>query len=644
MTSPDHGLAERVGFAAFVKGKLPVIPPVRPQGGGSPLDRLIAGLRRLAGFIANFLRRARRAEPETAEPRPYPWEAAYPEGLDWHFEVTPRPLFSILDDAIAAYPDRPCLSFLGKGYSYREVGELVAKAAKGFQEIGVGKGVKVGLFLPNSHYYVVCYHAILKAGGTVVNFNPLYAEREIAHQVRDSGVRIMVTLNLNTLYPKIAGRLDDTGLESVVVCSMSGALPLAKKALFAVFKRKEIADIPDDAAHLKFERLIANDGDFTAVAIDPVHDTAVLQYTGGTTGLPKGAELSHANLYANTLQTRLWSTEVRPGEDRLLAVLPLFHVFGMTAIMNFGLQSGTELVLLPRFRTNEVLKAIQRERPSVFFGVPTIYSAINSHKEREKHDLSSLRYCVSGGAPLPLEVKQTFEAASGCILVEGYGLTEAGPVCTINPLIDPGKPGSAGLPIPGTLIEIVSLDDPSKVLPLGERGEVCVSGPQVMSSYWRQDAETENVLREGRLRTGDVGYLDEDGFLFLIDRIKDLIITGGYNVYPRMVEEALYLHPAVAEAAVCGIPDRHHGEIVKAFVVLRGGEKLQGLELRQFLKDKVAPFELPRRFEFLDEIPKTVVGKPLRRELVARELRRKEAKAQDDAAPERPRVPALSDS
>ncbi len=642
MTSSDQGWADRHG--AYLDRELPGGPPPGSDGDGSPMGRLFAGLRNIARFLRELRRRAPHKRPPAAAPRPHPWEASYPEGLDWQFDATPRPLFSILDDAVAAYSDRPCLSFLGKSYNYREVGELVAKAAKGFQEIGVRKGDKVGLFLPNTHYYVVCYYAILKAGGTVVNFNPLYAEREIAHQLRDSGVRMMVTLNLNTLYPKIAGRLDDTALESVVVCSMSGALPLAKKALFAVFKRKEIADIPDDDAHLKFEKLIANDGAFERVAIDPVHDTAVLQYTGGTTGLPKGARLSHANLHANTLQTRLWSTEVRPGEDKLLAVLPLFHVFGMTAIMNFGLQSGTELVLLPRFRTNEVLKAIQRERPSVFFGVPTIYSAINGHKEREKHDLSSLRYCISGGAPLPLEVKRTFEAASGCILVEGYGLTEAGPVCTINPLVDPNKPGSAGLPIPGTVIEIVSLDDPEKILPLGETGEVCISGPQVMAGYWRQDAETENVLRDGRLRTGDVGYLDEAGFLFLIDRIKDLIITGGYNVYPRMVEEAIYLHPAVAEAAVCGIPDKHHGEVVKAFVVLREGAKLQGLELRQFLKDKVAPFELPRRFEFLDEIPKTVVGKPLRRELVARELRRKEAKAQDDAAPERPRVPALSDS
>ena len=588
---------------------------------------LLAKLQAAAGALFALLRGSP-AEPEPAEPQPHPWERAYPAGIDWHFEPEPKPLFSLLDEAVARYGDQPCLNFFGKSTSYAEVGTLVAKAARGFQELGVTKGTKVGLFLPNSPYFVICYYAILKAGGTVVNFNPLYAEREIVRQMRDSEVRIMVTLDLISLYDKIAGRLADTDLETLVVCSMGGALPLPKKALFALLKRKEVASIPADDKHLRFEKLIDNDGLEAPAKIDPLRDIAVLQYTGGTTGRPKGAMLTHAGLLANTQQTRLWAADIQPGEEKILGVLPLFHVFAMTGVMNAGLLSGSEIVLLPRFRVAEVLAAIDKQQPTVFFGVPTIYSAMNGHEGLEKYDLSSLKFCVSGGAPLPLEVKTTFETLSGCSLVEGYGLTEAGPVCTINPFEGENRTGSAGLPIPGTVIEIVSLDDPTQVMPLGEPGEVCITGPQVMAGYWKQDEETEAVLCDGRLRTGDVGYLDKDGYLHLFDRIKDLIITGGYNVYPRMVEEALYLHPAVEEAAVCGIPDSHHGEIVKAYVKLRGGQKLTTVALRTFLKDKLAPFELPRRIQFRDDIPKTALGKPLRRELVAEEVRKQAEKAE----------------
>jgi len=469
---------------------------------------------------------------------------------------------------------------------------------------------------------VICYHAIIKAGGIVVNFNPLYAEREIARQIKDSGTKIMVTMNLNTLYPKVARRLQDSGLETIVVCGMGEALSFTKKALFMLFKRREVSQTPADTAHIRFSKLVANDGIPAAVRIEPRRDVAVLQYTGGTTGTPKGAMLTHANLYANTIQTGMWAIDLEPGRERVLAVLPLFHVFGMTAVMNLGLYCGSELLLLPRFKLAEALAVIAREKPTVLMGVPTIYSAINESKERAKYDLSSLKYCVSGGAPLPMAIKTKFEKLTGCNLVEGYGLTEAGPVCTINPVDGLSKAGSAGLPLPATFIEVVSIDDPTKVLPLGEIGEVVVSGPQVMAGYWNQEDETRAQLSNGRLRTGDVGRIDEDGYLYLVDRIKDLIICGGFNVYPRMVEEAIYLHPAVEEVAVCGIPDTHRGEVVKAFVKTRDGMSLTGAELREFLQDKLAPFEVPRRVEFREEIPKTLVGKPLRRALVAEDQRR----------------------
>jgi long-chain acyl-CoA synthetase len=570
--------------------------------------------------------------PAIAPPptRPYPWEAHYPAGLAWDFELAPKPLFSLLDEAVAHYPDRPCLDFLGRKSTYREIGRLVDRAAKGFQMLGVRRGVRVGLCLPNCTYYVVCFFAVLKAGGTVVNYNPLYAEREIARQIEDSGTSIMVTLNIKGLYPKVAPRLNDTCLETIVVGSMGGLLPWRQRTLFALLRHKEIADVAHDLHHVKLKMLIANDGRPAPVEIRPREDVAVLQYTGGTTGRPKGAMLTHAALHANTEQVRRWAVGSRSGQEKVIGALPLFHVFGMTGVMNAGLAAGFEIILLPRFRLDELLKVIHGQRATVMMGVPTMYSAINGSALLERYDLSSLRFCISGGAPLPRQVQETFEQRTGCALVEGYGLTEAGPVCTINPFGSGHKARSVGLPLPGTIIEIAAIDEPDRLLPAGQRGEICIRGPQVMAGYGGHPDETALVLRDGRLYTGDVGYLDQDGYLYLIDRIKDLILCGGFNVYPRMVEETIELHPAVEEVAVCGLPDTHRGEIVKAFVTLRPGETLSPAGLRAFLKDKLAPFEQPRQIEFRSELPKTFLGKPSRRSLIAEEMRRLNA-AQDAA-------------
>ncbi len=578
--------------------------------------------------LDRLMRRLRRAEDDVAEPlpdavltRPYPWEASYPESLTWDQELVESPLFALLDDAVARHGERPCLDFLGRKSSYKEIGQLVDRAAKGFQALGVKKGMRVGLFLPNCPYYVIAFFAVLKAGGTVVNFNPLYAEREIARQIEDSGATIMVTLNIRGMYPKVAARLEDTCLETIVVGSMGGLLPWRERTLFALLRRKEIADISHDEHHITFKKLTANDGRFEPITIDPSNDIAVQQYTGGTTGLPKGAELSHAALYANTEQVRLWATDARPGEEKVVGVLPLFHVFGMTAVMNSSLASGFEIILLPRFRLDQLLKLIDQQKPTVMLGVPTMYSAINSSKLLSDYDLSSLKFCISGGAPLPAQVQERFEKLTGCTLVEGYGLTEAGPVCTINPFHSP-RPGSVGLPLPGTLIEITSLDDPDRRLSIGQRGEICITGPQVMRGYAQRYADTAEALHGGRLHTGDVGFIDTDGYVYLIDRIKDLILSGGFNVYPRMVEEAVELHSAVDEVTVCGIPDVHRGEIVKAYVKLKEGKSLTSGQLRAFLRDKLAPFEQPRQIEFRDELPRTLIGKPSRHALIVEEMRR----------------------
>ena len=553
------------------------------------------------------------------------WERSYPAEVDWNAPIPSRPLTALLDEAATRFADRPCLDFMGKRTSYAEVARMVDRAAKGFQAAGVGKGVRVGLFLPNTPYYVICYYAILKAGGTVVNFNPLYAERELEHQIADSGIEMMVTLDLKVLYDKMARMLAESRLKRLVVCSMADILPFPKNLLFPVVKRAEIARIPTDDRHLLFKQLVANDGRPQPVAIDPDEDIAVLQYTGGTTGVPKGAMLTHANLHANTIQCALWFHGARPGQERMLGVLPFFHVFAMTVVMNFSIRFGAEIVMLPRFDLNQVMETIHKKKPTLFPAVPTIYTAINHHKNLSQYDLSSIRFCISGGAPLPVEVKETFERNTGCTLVEGYGLSEASPVATANPMTGVNKAGSIGLPLPGTVIEIVSLEEPRRVLPPGEKGEVCIRGPQVMKGYWKKPGETAMTLVDGRLHTGDVGTMDEDGYTFIVDRIKDMILCSGFNVYPRNVEEAIYLHPAVAECVVAGLPDEYRGQTVKAYIRLDDGQSLTREDLLDFLKDKLSPIEMPKVIEFRDELPKTMIGKLNRKALLDEEEERRKS-------------------
>ena len=547
------------------------------------------------------------------------WLKSYPEGVDWDMPIPAKPLFTLLDDAVARFPQRPCIDFLGRIYTYGELDVLVDRAASGLQGLGVEKGTKVGLFLPNCPQFVICYYAILKAGGTVVNYSPLYSEPELLQQIEDSQTDIMVTLNLTAIYPKAQAMLEQSRLKLLVVGTMSEVLPFPKNWLFPLVKRRDVVRAPNDASHIPFEELLNNEGGHEPATIDPENDVAVLQYTGGTTGVPKGAMLTHANIFINTMQCGVWFPALEPGAERIMGVLPFFHVFAMTAVMNMSIHLGAVIIMHPRFELDAVLKDVNKKRPTVFDGVPTMFGAINNHPKLQDFDLKSIKACISGGAPLPVEVKQRFEELSGCKLVEGYGLTECSPVATCNPFSDDAKAGSIGLPMPGTVIEIVDRDDPGKVLPQGETGEICVSGPQVMAGYWRNEAATRDVIVDGRLRTGDVGYTDEDGYTFIIDRIKDLILVSGFNVYPRHVEDGIYQHPAVEEVTVIGVPDEYQGQSVKAFVKPREGQALGEEELRTFLQDRLGRHEVPKHIEFRDTLPKTMIGKLSKKELVAEE-------------------------
>lgn len=549
----------------------------------------------------------------------HPWEKSYPPNLHWdkHYDV--KPLYELLDQTAEQIPDNPCLDFLGKKYTYSEVLDLVNKAAKGLQNLGVKKGVQVGLFLPNTPYYVIFYFAILKAGGTIVNFNPLYAEREIVKQINDSKTTIMVTLDLKALYDKLALMLNDTCLEKVIVCPMAGILPFPKNVLFPVAKRKEIASIPRDERHPPFEQVIKTDGRWVSQHTDVENDVAVLQYTGGTTGIPKGAMLTHRNLYVNAQQAKDWFSSGEFGSDRMYAVLPLFHVFAMTVCMNLCIACGAEIVLSPRFDLFDTLKTISQKKPTLFAGVPSIYNAINNCKSISKYDLSSLENCISGGAPLPLEVKHEFEDKTGATLVEGYGLSETSPIACVNPLVGTNKAGSIGVPIPQTTVKIISLDDHKTPVPTGEKGEICIHGPQVMKGYWNNEDETNKAVKNNLFYTGDVAYMDEEGYVFIVDRIKDVIIAGGYNIYPRNVEEAIYLHPDVEECIVAGLPDKYRGQTVKAYLKMREGTDMNLESLKEFLKDKLSPIEIPKLLEIRDELPKTLIGKLSRKALLDEE-------------------------
>jgi long-chain acyl-CoA synthetase len=558
----------------------------------------------------------------------YPWLNRYPRDVDWHQRFTPVAMHQLLAGSVAKYGSRTCTNFLGRRLTYAEIGQLVDRTAAGLQKLGVRKGTRVGLLMPNCPTFIIYYFATLKTGGTVVNYNPLYTLEELSHQVRDSDTELMVTLDLKLLFDKAEALITSGVLKRTVVASFPALLPPAKSVLFKLFKGRELANpakSPAAKSIILDAEVQAEVSDFQAPFIDPEEDVAVLQYTGGTTGTPKGAMLTHANVSVNCAQAAAWATNLTSGQERVLAVLPFFHVFAMTVVLNFAVQEGCEIIIMPRFVLDDAMKLISSAKPTVMPGVPTMFIAMLNHPKLASFDLSSLKYCVSGGAPLPIEVKERFESLTGCKVVEGYGLTEASPVVTCNPVEGPVKAGSIGQPLPATIVSLRDLADPSKEVARGEKGELCVHGPQVMKGYWKKPEETANQFVGDFLRTGDVGTMDEEGFIFIVDRIKDLIISSGYNVYPRRIEDALYEHPAVEEATVIGIKDSYRGEAPKAFIKLKAGVAASEADIRKHLEVKLSKIEMPAQIEFRDQLPKTMIGKLSKKELKAEEAARQKS-------------------
>lgn len=548
-----------------------------------------------------------------------PWLRHYPQEIDPTYDYPRQNVAQFLIDAAQEYPTRPALEFMGKQLSYERLLEECCRFANALVRLGIGRQERVAIMLPNCPQTVIAYYGTLMAGCIAVLTNPLYKERELAIQLADSGAAAIITLDV--LYPRVRAAQARTTLRHAIITSIKDYLPFPKNVLFAFKMKKNVqaAGITyDDHVHAFVPLLKSVPPRFMCAEVDGEHDLALLQYTGGTTSTPKGVMLTHQNLVANTMQSAAWFYKVKRGEEIFLGALPFFHVFGMTILMNLCTLCRGMNVLVPKFEPSEMLRIIHKLRPTVFPGAPTMYISLINHPDTDRYDLSSIHTCISGAASLPLEVQEKFEAITGCVLIEGYGLTEASPITHANLLWGKRKNGSIGIPFPDTEAKIVD-SYTGEELPQGEVGELVVRGPQVMKGYWNKPEETVTALRDGWLYTGDLGRQDEDGFFSIIDRKKDLIIAGGFNIYPREVEEVLYEHPCVKEAVVVGVPDSYRGETVKAYIVTRAGTQVTQEELNVWCRERMASFKVPRQYEFRSELPKTIAGKVLRRMLLEEE-------------------------
>ena len=544
-----------------------------------------------------------------------PWATNYLHPSKWEQSFPPLSVHDMFLRSATRMGGAPLADFMGRKYSYADMEMGVRKFARGLQLRGIGKGDHIGLFLPNVPHYIVAYYGAMLAGATVVNFSPLYMVDELSHQVADSGTSILVTVSAAALLPTALKVLDKSELGQLIVGSVAEALPRLKGLAYRLFKRSEIATIPADNRITRFRDVIANDGKVVPVPCDPERDIAQLQYTGGTTGQPKGAMLTHQNISANARQINLIDPHSRanqpaaPAEDRILGVLPFFHVFANATVLNRTIDNGGKIVMLPRFEATAALKAVNRTKVTAMPGVPTMYQALLDNAELPNTDFSSLRACISGGAPLAAELKARFEGVAHAAVIEGYGLTESSGVISCNPYEGLNKTGSIGQPIPGTHVRLADKEDPSKPAPDGEPGELLAKGPQIMAGYWNKPEATADVFVDGWLRTGDVATIDGDGFIFIVDRLKDMIAVSGFKVFPSQIEAVLYHHPAVKEALVIGVPDPYSGERPKAFVTLNDGQSASGEALADWLNPQLGKHERVLAVVVREALPKTMIGK-----------------------------------
>lgn len=546
------------------------------------------------------------------------WLKNYPPNIPTTMKYEEIPLQEYLTRAVEKTPTKEAIHFLGKDITYKELYESSLKFANYLVKIGIEKGDRVAIMLPNCPQSVIAYYGILYAGGIVVQTNPLYTEREVEYQLKDSGTKLIVTLDI--LYPRVMKVWKNTDLENIIVTGIKDYLPFPKNLLYPFVQKKEygfkVSVEHSGSNHLFSEIMKIGDVKLIELASNYEEDIALLQYTGGTTGFPKGVMLTHKNLVANVQMCSAFLCECILGKEVIMGVLPFFHVYGMTTVLLLSVMRGDKMVLMPKFDATEALKMIQKHKATLFPGAPTLYIGLLNHPNLNKYDLSSIKACISGSAPLPVEVQENFEKVTGGKLVEGYGLTESSPVTHSN-FIWHGErvKGSIGVPWPDTDAAIFKVDT-MEPLPIGEIGEIAVKGPQVMKGYWNRPEETEMTLRDGWLLTGDLGYMNEDGYFFVVDRKKDIIIAGGFNIYPREVEEVLYEHDAIQECIVAGVPDPYRGETVKAYIVLKAGYQVSEEELNKYCRANLAAFKVPRIYEFRTELPKTAVGKILRRTLI----------------------------
>lgn len=557
------------------------------------------------------------------------WLKHYPDYIGHDLDFDEMPLQEFLTNAAKRTPEKIAIHFMGKDIKYSELYQYALKFANYLKKIGVEKGDRVALMLPNAPQTVITYYGALYAGAAVVMTNPLYTEREIEYQLKDAGAKVIVSLDI--LYPRIMKIFKKTQLENIIVTSIKDFLPFPKNLLYPMVQKKEygfkVEVEHSGVSHQLMEIFKSTEAKEieTDSSFDFENDIALLQYTGGTTGFPKGVMLTHKNLVSNVRMCEEWLSDPNPSEDIILGVLPFFHVYGMTTVLLLTVMKGHKMVLLPKFDAETTLKTIEKQKPTLFPGAPTIYIGLINYPGIEKYDLSSIKACISGSASLPADVQKKFETITGGKLVEGYGLTESSPVTHANIVFEElRKKNSIGIPWPNTDAKIIDSNGEQE-MPIGEIGELVVKGPQIMKGYWNLQEETDFVLKDGWLKTGDLGYMDEDGFFYIVDRKKDIIIAGGYNIYPREVEEVLYEHPDVLECVAVGVPDPYRGETVKAFIVLREGSKVTEEELNSFCRESLASFKVPRIYEFRKELPKTAVGKILRRTLLDEEKQKQQA-------------------